>query len=89
MAGRPRKVSDANVLRIRRWYAELKAFPLAKDLAREMGISTSRLYQIGKGMQYKTVGRVLLNGLGLGMLLDEAPGRRHEHRILRLEARRC
>jgi hypothetical protein len=51
--GWPRKLDDAQVARVRAWY-RLLARPPAGPVADELGIDTSLLYRIGKGLAYKT-----------------------------------
>lgn len=51
--GWPRKLNDAQVVRVREWYAKVSALPTARGFARELGVDTSLLYRIGKGLAYK------------------------------------
>lgn len=51
--GGPRKLDDAQVERVREWYAKLSALPVALEFARELGVDPSLLYRIGKGLAYK------------------------------------
>jgi hypothetical protein len=51
--GWPRKLNDAQAQRVREWYAKISALPTARGFARELGVDTSLLYRIGKGLAYK------------------------------------
>ena len=54
--GWPRKLDDAQTLRVRAWYRQIGRAP-ARAVAQELGIDTSLLYRIGKGLAYKRCAR--------------------------------
>lgn len=54
--GWPRKLDDEQAQRIREWYAQWSTLQTARSLARELGVDTSLLYRVGKGLSYKQSG---------------------------------
>lgn len=54
MSGWPRKLTDAQAEEIREWYALRNSIPCGAEIAKKYGVADSLVYQIGRGLAYKT-----------------------------------